>query len=354
MSASLGDRKRSHLELCAGEAVEHAGKTTLFEDIELLHQALPELALEEIDLGVEWLGRRLRAPLVITGMTGGTADAFAVNRDLAALAESCGIAFGLGSQRIMQHDAASAWTFRVREMAPSVPLLANLGLVQAARQPSAAIAALIEAVQADALCLHLNPAQELVQREGDRDFRGGLAAIERLCRELAVPVIIKETGCGISRAVGRALRDAGVAHVDVAGAGGTSWVRVEALRGDGDSRTLGAALADWGIPTAASLLALDGLGVQVIASGGIRTGVEMAKAFALGARLCGAALPVYRAYRAGGGAAARAWIEARVAELRAAMLLTGAASLTALAERPRVLGPQLDAWARAARAGENR
>lgn len=347
--ASLHERKQSHLELCVSGAVEHAAKTTLLEEVELVHHALPDLALADVDIGAELLGRRLRAPLVITGMTGGTADAFAVNRDLAALAERRGIAFGLGSQRIMQRDPDTAWTFQVREVAPTIPLLANLGLAQAAGQPTAAVAALVEAVRADALCLHLNPAQELVQAEGDRDFRGGSAAIARLCRELPVPVIVKETGCGIARAVGVALREAGVGCIDVAGAGGTSWVRVEALRGDARGRALGAALADWGIPTAASLLALDDLGLPLIASGGIRTGVEMAKAVALGAHLCGAALPVYRAYRAGGVAAAEAWIEERLGELRAVMLLTGAATLADLARRPRLLGPRLQAWARAAR-----
>lgn len=348
-SAALRDRKRSHLDLCRTEAVEHAGKTTLFEDVELIHNALPELALDELDVSTTFLGKRLRAPLLITGMTGGTEEAGRVNRDLAMVAERAGIAFGLGSQRVMQRDPATASTFAVRDVAPSVPLLANLGLTQAARQPSAAVAALAEAVAADAVCLHLNPAQELVQPEGDRDFRGGLAALRRLCRELPVPVIVKETGCGISRGVGEALCDAGVRHVDVSGAGGTSWVRVEALRADADGRALGGALAGWGIPTAASLAMLDGLELQLIASGGVRNGLEVAKALALGARLCGAALPVYRAYGTGGVDAAAAWIDGLCHELRATMLLTGAATLDDLARQPLLLGPRLSAWARAGR-----
>jgi isopentenyl-diphosphate delta-isomerase len=273
-----------------------------------------------------------------------------VNRDLAAVAERAGIAFGLGSQRVMQRDPRTAGSFAVRDVAPSIPLLANLGLTQAARQPAAAVAALAEAVGADAVCLHLNPAQELVQPEGDRDFRGGVAALRRLCRELPVPVIAKETGCGISRAVGAALRDAGVRHVDVAGAGGTSWVRVEALRGDAAGRALGETFADWGIPTAASLAMLDGLGLELIASGGIRNGLDAAKALALGARLAGVALPVFRAYSDGGVAGAAAWIDALLRELRAAMLLTGAATAGDLARVPVLLGPRLSAWARAGRA----
>lgn len=345
---SLHERKRSHLDLCQREAVEYPSKTTLFEDVELIHNALPELALADIDVSTTFLGKRLRAPLLISGMTGGTDEAGVVNRALAQVAERAGIAFGLGSQRVMQRDPSTADSFAVRAVAPSVLLLANLGLTQAARQPSGAVAALAEAVGADAVCLHLNPAQELVQPEGDRDFRGGLAALRRLCRELPVPVVVKETGCGISRAVGEMLRDAGVRHVDVAGAGGTSWVRVETLRAETAQRALGEALAGWGIPTAASLAMLDGLELELIASGGMRDGLEMAKAIALGARLCGAALPIYRAFRAGGAEAAEAWIARAVGELKTAMLLTGAADLAALRRQPVLLGPHVQAWARAA------
>jgi isopentenyl-diphosphate delta-isomerase len=352
--AVMRARKRSHLELCGTEAVEYAVKTTLFEDVDLLHNAVAELALDGIDTSVAVLGKRLRAPLVITGMTGGTAEALAVNRDLAALAERCGIAFGVGSQRVMQRDARAASTFAVRECAPTVLLFANLGLTQAARQSSASVRRLIEAIGADAVCLHLNPAQELIQPEGDRDFRGALPALKRLCAELPVPVIVKETGCGISRLVALQLHAAGVRYLDVSGAGGTSWVRVESLRGDEHSRVLAGALADWGIPTAASLAMANGIGVALIASGGIRDGVEVAKAIALGARLCGAALPIYRAYRAGGVAAAKAFIDELVATLAATMLLVGARTVAELAAQPVVLGDRVRAWVAAGAAQEAR
>ena len=340
----LRSRKQSHLDLCENEQVEYQGKTTLFEDVELIHNAIPELALDDIDLGVEFLGKRLRAPLLITGMTGGTEDAFAVNRDLAIVAERCGIAFGLGSQRVMQRDPATAWTFAVREYAPSTVLLANIGLMQAGEYETEALQRLADGVGADALCTHLNPAQELIQPEGDRSFRGGYDTLRRLTAELNLPVIAKETGCGLSRPVGDQLVACGVRHADISGAGGTSWVKVEALRGSERSRELGDVFRTWGIPTAASLAMLRGSGLEIIASGGVRDGLEMAKAIALGARLCGVALPVFRAYREGGIDGALDFINGLVEGLRTAMLLTGSRTLPALARQRLVLGARIGAW----------
>lgn len=344
MPDDLGGRKREHLELCAGGEVEYRGKSTLFDDVDLVHDALPELALDEIVTDVTLLGRGLRAPLLITGMTGGTAEAATINRALASVAEAHGIAFGLGSQRAMQREPALQDTFEVRAHAPTTLVLANLGVVQAAALPSAEVARLVEAVGADALCLHLNPAQELIQPGGDRDFRGALAAVARLVRDLDRPVVVKETGCGISRDVARRLRDAGVRTVDVSGAGGTSWVRVEALRGDARARERGEEFAEWGIPTAAALLGARGLGLDCIASGGIRTGIDVAKAIALGATAAGVALPVFRAYTTGGIPGAGAFVEGLVAGLRTAMLLTGARDVAALGRVPTVLGPRLRSW----------
>jgi isopentenyl-diphosphate delta-isomerase len=340
----ISDRKRSHLELCQGEAVEFKGKTTLLEDVDLVHDALPELAVDEVVIGTELLGKRLRAPLLITGMTGGTAEASAINRALAQVAEEHGIAFGLGSQRAMQRTPALAYTFEVREHAPHTLVLANLGLVQAAALETAEVERLVRAIGADALCLHLNPAQELIQPGGDRDFRGGIGTIARLVRELPVPVVVKETGCGLSRQVGERLLAAGVRTADVSGAGGTSWVKVEALRADDAQRELGEQFADWGIPTAAALLGLRGLGFDLIASGGIRTGLDVTKAVALGACVAGVALPVFRAYREGGTAAAGQFIERLTAGLRTAMVLTGCRDLAALGRARVVLGSRLKEW----------
>ena len=344
--ATIERRKRSHLDLCATGDVEHLEKTTLFEEVEFVHDSLSEVDLSDVDLSVEFLGRRLGAPLLITGMTGGTADAAAVNRDLARLAEKHAIGFGLGSQRAMLRRPELASTYSVRREAPTTLVLANLGLNQAAETPTAEIARLVEVVGADAICLHLNPAQELVQKEGDRKFSGAVRGLKRIVAELATPVIVKETGCGISAKVGRQLEDAGVRYVDVSGAGGTSWVRVEDLRGDARSHALGELLRDWGIPTAASLVELRDSRLVRIASGGIRSALDAAKALALGAELCGFALPVFRAYRSGGVERASSFIEQTLEGLRVTMVLTGCRTIADLRRRPVVLGPRLDRWQR--------
>lgn len=345
MSDGISQRKRDHLDLCAEEAVEFSTKTTLFDQVDLVHDALPELALGDIALETTLLGKRLRAPLLITGMTGGTDEAAQINQDLARVAEDCGIAFGLGSQRAMLRSPDLSYTFEVRAQAPTTLVLANLGVVQATSMPTAAVDALVRAVAADALCIHLNPAQELVQPGGDRDFRGGLETVRRLATDLRVPVVVKETGCGISRAVARRLVDAGIRTVDVSGAGGTSWVRVETLRAGEPAATLGREFAEWGIPTAAAVLAVRDLGLDCIASGGLRSGLDVAKAVALGARVAGVALPVLRAHREGGAEGARRVVERVLAGLRMAMLLTGARDLDALRRAPVVLGDSLRAWA---------
>jgi isopentenyl-diphosphate Delta-isomerase len=345
----IAGRKQDHLDLCLRADVESAAKTTLLEEVELVHDAVPDLAVDDVDTSARWLGKRLAAPLVITSMTGGTADAFRVNRDLAQVAEEAGIAFGVGSQRAMHRRPDTAWTFRVREFAPTTALLANIGLAQARTMKPEDIRPLLDAIEADALCVHLNVAQELVQPEGDRDFRGGTDTFRRLVKALPIPVLAKETGCGISRSVATRLRRAGVKNFDVAGAGGTSWTRIEGLRAPAAERA-GEVFRDWGIPTAASLLQLRGLGLFVIASGGVRSGLDVARAIALGASLAGVALPVYQAYRSGGLDGARAFVGALVSELRSAMLLTGCRRLADLRRTPVVIGPRLAAW----RAGPSR
>ncbi len=346
---AIGGRKADHLTLCAEEDVGFRKRTTLLECVRLVHDALPDLAASAVDTSVTLFGKTLRAPLVIASMTGGTEEAGRINRELAAIAEERGYGFGLGSQRAMHLRAGTTGTYRVRQLAPSTLLLGNVGVVQARAMSTSEVRGLVDEVGADALCVHLNPAMELVQPGGDRDFSKGLEAIARLVGELGVPVIVKETGCGLSPGVGRRLRGAGVKHVDVSGAGGTSWVGVETRRaaavGDDGARALGEALWDWGVPTAASVALLAPLGFEtIVATGGIGTGLDVARAIALGATAAGIARPVLRALSAGGRAAATAYLDGVESELRAAMLLTGSASVTALQRTPRVVVGELSAW----------
>jgi len=341
--SGVGRRKLEHLELCIGGDVE-ARRGTLLDEVELLHEALPELAWAEVDCSVELLGRQLQAPFVISGMTGGAPETRAVNLALAAVAQKHGFAIGVGSQRAMLLDPALADTYRMREAAPDVLLLANLGAVQAREAGPERVAELVRAIGADALCIHLNAAQELVQDEGDRDFRGLYATLAELVQELAVPVVVKETGCGLAPRTLARLRAAGVRWVDVAGAGGTSWTGVESLRGSPRQRALGALLRDWGVPTAASLVYAERAGLAAIASGGVRDALDAARALALGARAVGLALPFLRAWAAGGEAAVHEVAERLTEGLRAVMTLTGARRVAELRTVPRVLGPRLARW----------
>jgi isopentenyl-diphosphate delta-isomerase len=349
MSEAISQRKTDHLALCATGDVGFRGKSTLFEDVRLIHDALPDLHADAIDLTTTLFGKKLRAPIIIAAMTGGTDEAGKVNHELASIAEERGYGFGLGSQRAMHVKKNVEGTYRVRDVAPSTLVLGNVGVVQAREMSTAEVRALVDGVGADALCVHLNPAMELVQPGGDRDFTGGLAAIARLVKELGVPVVVKETGCGISPKVGARVKSVGVKWIDVSGAGGTSWVGVETIRaneaGDVRARSLGEALWDWGIPTAASVASLAPLGFDgVIATGGVSSGLDVAKAIALGAAAAGIARPVLKALHEGGRAGALAWLATVEAELRAAMLLTGSANLAALARSPRVVAGELARW----------
>jgi isopentenyl-diphosphate delta-isomerase len=246
-------RKADHLALCATDEVAFRGRTTLLECVELIHDSLPELAMSDLEIGVSMFGKRLRAPLLIAAMTGGTDEAGTVNHTLAKIAERRGYAFGLGSQRAMQRAPDTAWTYEVRKVAPTTLLFGNVGVIQARDQNSDTLQRLVHDIGADALCVHMNPAMELIQPEGDRDFRGGLDTFARLKRELSAPVIAKETGNGISPRTAHRLREVGITTLDVSGAGGTSWVGVETLRAESDDKDLGERFWDWGVPTAASI-----------------------------------------------------------------------------------------------------
>lgn len=342
--SDISSRKVDHIELCARQAVESRTRTTLLEEVELLHDALPELSWDELDLSSELAGHALRAPLLITGMTGGATQAERINRDLAAVAQEFGIGFGVGSQRAILKDRALARTYQVRDSAPDVVLLGNIGGVQAAAMSTAEVQDLVGIIDANALCVHLNPGQELIQPEGDRDFRGVLDALRRLVAELEVPVIVKETGCGLSAGTIRRIKDAGVEWVDTSGSGGTTWIGVETLRTPAAEQTVGEMFWDWGVPTAVSVVAAKKTQMRVIASGGLRNGLDCARAIALGADVAGMALPWLRAAHDEGIPGARAFAQTTLRALKTAMLLTGSADVKGLQNAPRVYGPNLARW----------
>lgn len=347
----ISERKADHIELCATGDVGFHRKTTMLEHVDLVHDALPELALDEIDTSVTIMGKKLRAPIIISAMTGGTARAREINRELAAIAEERGYGFGLGSQRAMLRGARDD-TYQVRDVAPTTLILGNIGAVQARELSTDAVQDLIGRVGADALCVHMNPAQEIVQPGGDRYFAGALGAMERLAEELSVPVVAKETGCGIGPRTARRIARAGVRHIDVSGAGGTSWVAVETERAVASARSLGIALREWGVPTAASVMIAKKARPRfetIIATGGVQSGVDAAKAIALGAHAAGLARPVLQALVSGGREGALRFLTQVEAEIRAVMLLTGSGSVRALRKAPHVLTGELPRWAELAR-----
>lgn len=345
----LSGRKDEHIDLTLRGDVGFR-RTTLLEEVELIHCSLPELSWDELRLDGELFGRRIQAPLVIASMTGGSARAQRLNEGLAEVAERGSYAIGLGSMRPIVKggniDREMLRTYEIRTLAPSVPLFANIGVIQAGAMSSAFVLEMVEAVGADALCIHLNPAQELIQPGGDRDFRGGLRTIERLVQELSVPVIVKETGNGLSRGVAERLRAQGVEHVDVSGSGGTSWVAVETHRATGNQQERGRLFWDWGIPTAASLLEVADCHFEtVIATGGLKTGLDAARCFALGATAAGFARPVLQALDEHGVDGALSFLKQVEDDLRAALLLTGAKTPKDLRKVRKILGRTLKDWA---------
>ncbi|MCB9522505.1 MAG: type 2 isopentenyl-diphosphate Delta-isomerase [Myxococcales bacterium] len=344
--SDIFQRKRDHIELAARGPVVGADHGGLFDEVTLVHQALPELAMGQIDLSARLLDSPLRAPLMVTGMTGGPPETQALNAGLARLCQDLGVAFGVGSQRIITKDAATAASFQVRQAAPDVVLLGNIGVMQARAMGPAGVAELMKVIGADYMAVHLNPAQELAQKgvDADRDFRGGVDAIARLVDALDGRVLVKECGTGLSTQAVARLHAVGVRAVDVSGSGGTSWVKVEALRADGPLRDLGMLFQGWGIPTAAAVVGAAGLGPQVVASGGIDDPLKAAKALALGADVAGCARPVLQAWLADGEAGARRYLETMIHGLRMALALTGSPSVAALRRAPRVVGPRLRAW----------
>ena len=334
--SATGGRKIDHIRINLEEDVAAKGITTGLERYRFEHQALPNLDFDDVDTGVRFLGHAVRIPLLISSMTGGVAEGGRINRNLARAAQACGVALGLGSGRIALEDAAAREHFRVRQEAPDVLLLANLGAVQLNYGYGARHCLdLVAMLEADALILHLNALQEAVQPEGDTRFAGLLDRIAEVCARLPIPVVVKEVGWGLSADVVRLLAQAGVAAVDVAGAGGTSWSEVERLRGGDQMAAVAAAFADWGIPTADALVAARRAAptLPIVASGGIRNGVEVAKCLALGADLAGLASPLLKAAARSAEEAERA-LEIIGRQLRIAMFCVGARDIDALRHTP--------------------
>ncbi len=335
-----GKRKAEHLQIAISQDVDFERLSAGFEAYRFVHQALPELDLAQVDPAVELLGKRLAAPLVISPMLGGIPKAQRLNQVLAEAAQQLGLAMGVGSQRCAIEDPRCECFYQLRKVAPNILLFANLGAVQlnygyGIEECRRAVAM----AGADALVLHLNPLQEALQPEGNGNFRGLLAKIASICRQLEVPVVAREVGWGISQEAARQLAEAGVSAIDVAGAGGTSWSRIEGLRGRTRSaRKIATAFAEWGIPTSEAIgLARAGAPeLPLIASGGIRTGVDIAKAIVLGADAAGIGLPLLKAARLSAEHALSA-LQELITQLRLAMFCIGAGSIEQLRNTPHLL-----------------
>ncbi len=353
LEAETERRKRSHIETTMQQDVQFKTKKTGFDDVELVHNAVPGINRDDVDLRLKLFGRELSAPLVIESMTGGTPTAAKLNEVLAQAAEELRIAIGVGSQRAGIEKPDLAYTYKiVRDKAPDALVFANLGAPQLVKGYGLKeMRKAVEMVEADALCIHLNSVQECVQVEGEPLFRGAMDKIREGAEQLGVPIVLKETGAGFSHETATALEKIGVQGVDVAGAGGTSWAAVEYYRAKEKEspihERLGEVFWDWGIPTTASIVEVSkSTKLTVIASGGVRNGLHGAKALALGASAFGLALPFLKS-TPGGVAEVREKLETILLELRTAMFLTGSENLTDLQKAPVVIRGPTAEWLRA-------
>lgn len=329
-------RKKEHLELCLDADAVTGRYGTGLDRYSFLHNALPEVDIAEIDLSTSFLGKPLKAPLLISSMTGGFELARKINRNLAVAAQRLGLAMGVGSQRVAIEEASVARSFEVRDLAPDILLLANLGAVQLnygygieqCRQA-------VRMIQADGLILHLNVLQEAVQPEGNRNFKGLADKIAEVCRQLEVPVIAKEVGSGISADVALRLRRAGVKAIDVAGRGGTSWYTVEAQRAARRGAPGDLTFADWGIPTEEALVQVREAvpDLEIVASGGVRNGLDIAKAIALGANVAAIGQPLLAPALESADKVIK-FLTGVIYEIKVAMLCVGVGNLAALGKVP--------------------
>ena len=325
-------RKKEHLELCLDtDSVTNSSGTGL-DRYRFLHNALPDLDIAELDLSTTFLGKRIKAPILISSMTGGFDLARKINRNLAAAAQELGLAMGVGSQRVALEEPAVADSFQVRDLAPDILLLSNLGAVQLNYGYTVDhCRRAVEMIHADALILHLNVLQEAVQPEGNRNFKGLTEKIANICRNLDLPVVAKEVGNGISAEVAVKLRGAGVAAIDVAGKGGTSWYSVEAQWAAKKGKPAETTFANWGIPTEEALVAVRQAvpDLEIVASGGIRSGLDIAKSIALGADLAAFGQPLLASALESSDKVIE-FLGGIIYEIKVAMLCVGAPDLMAL------------------------
>ena len=339
MPPGTSDRKDDHIRIVEEEDVEEPG--TGFPDLHLVHEALPEIHRDEIDTSVEFLGHALDAPVVIESMTGGHPSALEINRNLAHAAQECGVPMGVGSQRAALEDPDKRESFEVvRESGPEAFVYGNIGAAQLEAYGVAGVEDCVEMIDADAVAIHLNFLQEAVQPEGDVDARGCLDAIERVAAECSVPVIVKETGNGFAPSTAEELAEAGVDVLDIAGRGGTTWSGVEAHRarekGDRQGEQLGTLFRRWGEPTVASTILCAERHPRVVASGGVRSGLDVAKAIAAGAVAGGLAKPFLVPGGKGPDEAVTA-VRDVIEELRTAMFVTGSATIDELSSAESVV-----------------
>lgn len=325
-------RKRRHIDVCLDGPVEYTSVTTGLENYRLPYNALTQTSLSRLDLGTEFLGKPLRAPVLIGAMTGGSELSAIINTNLATAAQQLGVGMMLGSQRIMIDNEDAAETFAVRDVAPDALLIGNIGLAQLTDSVIPGLERALDRVGADALAVHTNPLQEAMQPDGDTDFTGSIGRLRELAGAVTRPVLLKEVGHGIGAAAAAELVDCPLAAVDVAGAGGTSWARVEQLVRHGEIRH--PALAEWGIPTAQALLEVKRTlpDMPLVASGGIRTGMDAAKALAMGAAVVAVARPLLTP-AIESPAAVVDWLSSFIDELRVCLHGCGAADLPALRRR---------------------
>ncbi len=324
-------RKVDHIRICLTEDVNFK-KTTGLEKYEFYPKSLPEINFSEIDTSTKFFNKKFSAPIYISGMIGGTEEAGRINKNLAKAAQAAGIGMGVGSMRAALEKPETAHTYQVRDVAPDIFLMANIGCSKLPDYTDQQILSLVDLIQADALAIHINPGQEIVQPEGDRNWKNILKRIESICSKSNVPIIAKEVGCGIPGESAKQLKEAGISAVDVAGAGGTSWIKVEGYRGG----KLAKSFWEWGKPTSECLNEAKSLGLPILASGGIRTGEDIAKSLALGASLAGMARPLLRE-------AVHSWekahefLENLKEELKATMFLVGAKNLDELKKTKLIL-----------------